>query len=98
MKTNLHQFSRASLLIFIAFIFLFTSCAPVTSVEACVDSEPFGFWSGLWHGFISPISFIVGLFKEDVAIYAINNTGSWYDFGFLLGAASFLGGSSKAKK
>jgi hypothetical protein len=56
------------------------------------DAEPAGFWAGLWHGSILPITFIVSLFKPGVGIYEIHNNGGWYNFGFVLGAASSLGG------
>jgi hypothetical protein len=55
-----------------------------------------GFWSGLFHGFLIVFSFIASLFTH-VRIYNFPNNGRWYDFGFLIGAAIFLGGSgSKA--
>jgi hypothetical protein len=53
--------------------------------------DPPGFWMGLLHGFFIPFSFIGSLFA-DVRIYAFPNSGIWYDFGFLLGASTFLGG------
>jgi hypothetical protein len=56
------------------------------------DAEPAGFWAGLWHGSILPIAFIVSLFKAGVGIYETRNNGGWYNFGFILGAASSLGG------
>ena len=31
-------------------LLLFTGCAEAVSVEECVNTEPYGFWSGLWHG------------------------------------------------
>ena len=52
-----------------------------------------GFLAGLWHGLILPITFIVSLFSLNVRIYEKNNSGRWYDFGFILGASSSLGGS-----
>ena len=52
-----------------------------------------GFWLGLWHGFISPFTFVASLFVDDVGIYEVHNNGGWYNFGFLLGAAAILGGS-----
>ena len=61
------------------------------------DAKPAGFWAGLWHGSILPIAFIVSLFKPGVGIYETNNTGGWYNFGFILGAASSLGGGSKVQ-
>lgn len=55
-----------------------------------------GFWAGLWHGLISPITFIVSLFTPAVRIYEINNRGRWYDFGFILGiSCAFGGGGSR---
>jgi hypothetical protein len=77
---------------------LFTSCADVTVVKECIIDEPYGFWSGLWHGFIAPISFIASLFSDNIAMYAINNNGGWYDFGFVLGAGILSGGANKASK
>jgi len=56
-------------------------------------AKPAGFWIGLWHGLICPITFIVSLFKPGVRMYETNNRGRLYDFGFLLGASSSLGGS-----
>lgn len=71
---------------------LLAGCADVANIEKCLDAEPYGFWSGLWHGWISGISFIGSLFSDDIAIYAVNNNGGWYDFGFILGAG-ILGGT-----
>ncbi len=51
-----------------------------------------GFWEGLWHGFIAPVTFIVSLFSDGVRIYAYPNAGRWYDFGFMLGIGGFSGG------
>lgn len=51
-----------------------------------------GFWLGLWHGLISPITFIVSLFSAKVNLYEVHNNGGWYNFGFVLGAGLFLGG------
>jgi hypothetical protein len=51
-----------------------------------------GFLYGLLHGFLIMFSFAGSLFT-DIRIYAFPNSGGWYDFGFLLGAMVFLGGS-----
>jgi hypothetical protein len=80
----------------LALLFLMTGCAPSISVEQCVENDLYGFWGGLWHGIIAPISFVLSLFMDDVAMYAVNNTGGWYDFGFVLGAGILFGGSGKA--
>lgn len=76
--------------------FIFTSCAEAVQIEILSESEPYRFWNGLWHGIIAPVTFIISLFKDDVAMYAVNNNGAWYNLGFLLGASIILGGGSKA--
>lgn len=56
-----------------------------------------GFWLGLWHGMVAPITFIISLFTREVRVYEIHNVGRLYDFGFVLGLAmSFGGGGSRA--
>ncbi|WP_156946346.1 hypothetical protein [Clostridium akagii] len=52
-----------------------------------------GFWAGLWHGLIAPITFIISIFNVNVRIYETNNRGRLYDLGFMLGASISLGGS-----
>jgi hypothetical protein len=44
-----------------------------------------GFWRGLWHGVIAPVTFVVSLFRADVQVYEVHNNGAWYNFGFVLG-------------
>ena len=78
---------------------LFTGCADVSPhVETCITSGPYGFWSGLWHGMIVPFSWIGSLFSDDIAIYAYDNNGGWYDFGFMLGVGSLGASSGRASK
>lgn len=74
------------------------SCAPdAIDISQCATAEPAGFWLGLWHGWISGVVFFVSLFNDNVAVYEVNNTGGWYDFGFLLGIGSLIGtGARKA--
>lgn len=76
-------------------VVIFTGCADIISVEDCVNSEPYGFWSGLWHGWIILFSWIGSLFSNDIAAYAVNNTGGWYDFGSILGLGTLTRGASK---
>jgi hypothetical protein len=54
-------------------------------------AQPAGFWGGLWHGIIAPITFIVSLFAKEVSIYETNNNGRWYEFGFMLGIGAYAG-------
>ncbi len=73
----------------------FAACAPgPNTAEKSPDAEGHvaGFWLGLWHGLISPITFIISIFTKNIRIYEIHNSGPWYNFGFVLGAGLFLSG------
>lgn len=74
-----------------------SSCAEPQSVTQCVEGEKSGFWNGLWHGIIAPISFVISLFSDNITMYDVNNNGKWYDFGFVVGAGILWGGGSKAR-
>ena len=62
---------------------------------AAVQSQAPGFLLGLWHGFVFPVAWVVSLFSDQVAIYAVPNNGGWYDFGFFLGIVVFGVGARK---
>ena len=68
--------------------------AGVNSKYKAPGSEPAGFWAGLWHGMIAPITFLVSLFNNGVSIYETNNNGRWYEFGFLLAMGGQAGGTA----
>ncbi len=78
---------------------LLASCAEVQATKECLSGRQYGLIYGLIHGFITPISFIASLFRDNVAIYAVNNTGGLYDLGFLLGSSGwgFLAGNRSRK-
>ena len=59
--------------------------------------RPPGFWLGLFHGFTILFS-LVGSIFTDYRIYAFPNSGGWYDFGYALGAAMFLGGGGAGSR
>lgn len=74
---------------------LLAGCAPGMNPEVGVagdTGEVAGFWLGLWHGIIAPVTFVISLFTDNVNFYEVHNNGNWYDFGFVLGAGVFLGG------
>jgi hypothetical protein len=75
---------------------LLSSCAAGANPSAGTGEEPAGFWLGLWHGIILPVTFVISLFTDDVSIYEVANNGNWYDFGFVVGVAISLGGGSGA--
>ena len=79
-------------------IILFSSCAEVQNIDPCKTGHTYGFFGGLWHGIIAPVSFVISLFSDNVAVWAINNNGGWYTFGFLIGVGSLGFGGSKASR
>jgi len=81
------------LFIFISLFFLLTACT-AGDVQFAQEDQAAGFWYGIWHGMISFITLIIHVFNDSVAVYEVNNTGGWYDFGFLLGVITVWGGSS----
>jgi hypothetical protein len=82
------------LLVLSVIVFSLTGCADVTVVPQAVvaNSHIYGFWGGLWHGMILPFAWVGQLFSDNIAMYAIANNGGWYNFGFFLGAGSFVSG------
>ena len=83
------------ILLAIAGLLLISGCAPGN--ERFVEG-PAGFWAGLWHGFIVLFTFIISLFSDSVQIYEVNNTGGWYDLGFLLGACAFFSNGARQSR
>ena len=86
-----------TLTIIVLVILVFTSCAERQDVEACVEGGAYGFLGGLLHGIIAPIGLIGILFKDDITVFATNNNGFWYAFGFLIGSGGWgiLAGKSR---
>lgn len=90
---------KTQLLIFITMIaVMLTSCANNEDVSVCLTGHTYGFFGGLWHGFIAPFDFIGMLFNDEITMYAQNNNGGLYALGFLIGSGGwgFLG--SKGSK
>lgn len=84
-----------SLIFLMLLVFCLTSCAPgPNSAESIPDEEGkvAGFFMGIWHGIIAPITFIISIFSKSIRFYEVHNSGFWYNFGFVLGAGLFLSG------
>lgn len=80
-------------------VVILAGCAAGTNTAADVpagDGDVAGFWMGVWHGMIAPITFVISLFNSDVNFYEVHNNGSWYNFGFVLGAGIVFGGGGTA--
>ena len=86
---------KRALIVIVAALAL--SACIATEVATAVQPNAPGFWLGVWHGFIFPVSFIVSLFTDDIAVYAVPNNGTWYDFGYFVGIC-FLGVGARSSK
>ena len=100
MKPHIDQKTKGFIILAILLLILVASCANKESVENCLTGHTYGFWGGLWHGIIAPIDFVGMLFRDNVTLYAQNNNGAWYAFGFLIGSGGwgFLGGRGVARR
>ena len=83
---------------------LVTGCAAHYSSDAA--SDPYGFFSGVWHGLIFVFALIANVISwvcslmgislfESIEIIGRPNTGFWYYVGFAIGLMSAGGGASK---
>ena len=84
------------LIILLPLALALTACVAKQSSTAVQATAP-GFWLGVWHGFIFPVAWIVSLFTDDIAVYAVPNNGGWYDFGYFIGIV-FLGVGARSSK
>jgi len=73
-------------------IVIFSSCIPGDGKNTS-DNEAGFFW-GIWHGWVAPISLIIGFFDRNIRIYEKNNIGWLYDLGFYIAIIGGFGGLS----
>lgn len=76
-------------------LFVLTGCLPG---DMKYDEKPANFLSGIWHGWVAPVSLIFGFFNKTTRVYEAMNTGWWYDFGFYIAILGGFGGFSLARK
>jgi hypothetical protein len=70
-------------------IVVISGCANNEVIDQCLSGHKYGFFGGLWHGFIAPFDFIGMLFNNEITMYAQNNNGGLYALGFLLGSGGW---------
>jgi len=92
-------------LVIVITLLLLSGCA--THYHPAAYSDPYGFFSGIWHGFIFPyalfskiISWCLSFFGidvlADIQIIGRPNTGFFfYYIGFVLGLSTYGGASSR---
>ncbi|MEX0974035.1 MAG: hypothetical protein WD024_01600 [Bacillota bacterium] len=71
---------------------LLAGCLPGDG--AAKPSKPAGFFWGIWHGWVAPVSLIAEIFRKDIRIYEPANSGLWYDLGYYMAVVSGFGGLS----
>ena len=92
---------RVAILLAVLALIGLASCAPGPDTQRAVANaggHVAGFWLGLWHGIIAPITFLISLFTKTVNVYEIHNNGNWYNFGFVLGAGILFGGGAAGSR
>jgi hypothetical protein len=82
--------------VILGLVMVLTACIARQTPAAVTPTSP-GFLEGVWHGFIFPVAWIVSLFTDDIAVYAVPNNGGWYDFGYFVGIC-FLGVGARSSR
>jgi hypothetical protein len=84
------------ILLIITLFLILNSCAPGSGASTL--ENPAGFFTGVWHGWIAPVSLIWGIFNKSIRVYEPINTGWFYDFGFYIAIIGGFGGISLFRK
>jgi hypothetical protein len=84
----------------IALLLLVSGCARhYVGISA---DDTYGFFSGIWHGLIAPLTIVVNIFSWLLSLFGVNflqdvqiigrpNTGFFYWVGFIMGFATHAG-------
>ena len=94
------------ILIAATLLFLLTGCASHYTSDA--QADPFGFFSGIWHGIVFPYALLTNLLSWLLSLVGINflssieivgrpNTGLFYYLGFFLGLGAYGGGAARQR-
>lgn len=89
---------KALILFLLGIFILMTVSGCMPGDEKYNEENPAGFFWGIWHGWIAPISLIIGLFNKTTRIYEVFNKGWLYDFGFYIAVISGFGSISIFRK
>lgn len=73
-----------------------SGCAPGDGANNI--AKPAGFFTGIWHGWIAPITLVWSLFDRDIGIYETFNSGFWYNLGYYMAVISGFGGLALSRK
>ena len=85
-----------TIFLLILLLLFVTTCMP--GGGSSTESDKAGFFMGIWHGWIAPISLVWGLLNSSIRVYEAYNTGWWYDFGFYIAIIGGFGGFALLRK
>ena len=74
----------------------FSGCTPGDGTNT--EAKLAGFFSGIWHGWIAPVTLIISLFNKNIGIYEVYNNGFLYDLGYYMAIISGFGGLALVRK
>ena len=99
MISNLYSKKSVIILCVTILVVILAGCAKSEAVNECLKGHTYGFFGGLWHGFIAPFDFVGMLFNNEITMYAQNNNGGLYALGFLIGSGGwgFFGGKGVSR-
>ena len=84
------------ILVIIIAVSLLSGCIPGDGKNTSDNKA--GFFWGIWHGWLAPISLIISIFKDNISIYEVSNVGWLYDFGYYIAVISGFGGVALSRK
>ena len=73
-----------------------TGCIPGDGKNTA--QKPAGFFRGVWHGWVAPVSLIIGILDGHIRIYEQANAGWLYDFGYYIAVITGFGGLSLTRR
>jgi hypothetical protein len=86
---RLHRFAQSAMLTGLLLgLLVLSGCGFVGTTYISRWNPPGVLW-GLWHGLLAPWAVILGIVL-DIKMYAVPNTGWWYDAAFLIGVVLSL--------
>ena len=89
---------RMFILVIMSVFILFTVVGCIPGDGSASAIKPAGFLWGIWHGWVAPVSLVMGLFNDNIRVYEVFNSGWWYDFGFYMAVISGFGGLALFRK
>lgn len=84
------------LLMFVLLAMILVGCMPGDG--SYTKEDPANVFSGIWHGWIAPVSLVRGFFNRSIRLYEVNNSGYLYDLGFYAAILGGFGGITFSRK